>query len=165
MKTREEVLLYAFGGIEDKFVAEAAAARGKRRAAVRRWMKWGLAACIALILVVSVPALLQPGGSSSSSSSVPVTSGELQSMICVNGTVYGISAEEPYDSYRSDFVYLGKIASAVSSDEYPEEEMQSNDGELVGAAVYQYEEELVVCIDGQYWVYEPMVAEGETGDE
>ncbi len=151
MRERAETLLYAMGGIDDRFITEAVEANGKKKLHIHTWMKWGLAACLALALAVSVPALLDSGGRSSSSSD---GSGDLQPMIYVNGEVYGISAEESYDSYQDEFVYIGEITSAVGSGDYPEEEMQSNDEELIGASVYQYGDDVVVCVDGRYWIYE-----------
>ncbi len=151
MRERAEVLLYAMGDIDDRFITEAAEATGKKKIHIHTWMKWGLAACLALVLAVSVPTLLDSGGRTSSSSD---GTGDLQPMIYVNGEVYGISAEESYDSYQGEFVYIGEITSAVDSDEYPEDELQSNDEELIGASVYQYGDDVVVCIDGRYWIYE-----------
>lgn len=147
MRERAEALLYAIGNIDDRFITEVAESNAKKNRYTHRWMKWGLVACFALILAISVPTLLNSGNRSN-------ISGDIQPMIYVNGEVYGISAEEPYDSYQSEFVYIGEITSAVDSDEYPDEEMQSNDMEIIGASVYQYGDDMVVYIDGQYWIYE-----------
>ncbi len=147
MRERAGVLLYAIGNIDDSFITEAAEPTAKKNIYAHRWMKWGLVACFALILAISVPTLLNFSNRSN-------ISGDIQPMIYVNGEVYGISSEEPYDSYQSEFVYIGEITSAVDSDEYPDEEMQSNDKEIIGASVYQYGDDMVVYIDGQYWVYE-----------
>ncbi len=147
MRERAEVLLYAIGNINDEFITEVSKSNDKKNIYTHRWIKWGLAACFALILAISVPTLLNFGNRSN-------ISGDIQPMIYVNGEVYGISSEEPYDSYQSEFVYIGEITSAVDSDEYPDEEMQSNDKEIIGASVYQYGDDMVVYIDGQYWIYE-----------
>ncbi len=147
MRERAEILLYAIGNINDEFITEATESNDKKNTCTHRWIKWGLAACFILILAISVPTLLNFGNRSN-------VSEDIQPKIYVNGEVYGISAEEPYDSYQSEFVYIGEITTAVDSGEYPEEEMQSNDKEIIGASVYQYGDDMVVYIDGQYWIYE-----------
>ena len=40
-----------------------------------------------------------------------------------------------------------------SSSEEPKENFQAND-DIVGAAVYQYGDRIVVEIEGKYWLYE-----------
>ena len=40
-----------------------------------------------------------------------------------------------------------------SSSEEPKENFQAND-DIVGAAVYQYGDSIVVEIEGKYWLYE-----------
>ena len=41
----------------------------------------------------------------------------------------------------------------VSSSEEPKENFQAND-DIVGAAVYQYGDNIVVEFEGKYWLYE-----------
>ena len=75
-------------------------------------------------------------------------------MVCVNDTLYQIAENQPELAGReSEFVFLGEIESRVSAAQRPEENFQAND-EIVGASVYQYGEDVVVRIDGTYWLYE-----------
>ena len=53
----------------------------------------------------------------------------------------------------SSFKLLGKIENTVSSSEEPKENFQAND-DIVGAAVYQYGDNIVVEFEGKYWLYE-----------
>ena len=54
---------------------------------------------------------------------------------------------------KSSFNLLGKIENTVSSSEEPKENFQAND-DIVGAAVYQYGDNIVVEFEGKYWLYE-----------
>lgn len=54
---------------------------------------------------------------------------------------------------ESELVYLGEIQSQVSSSQKPTEDFQADD-EIIGSKVYRYGENVVVEIDGRYWVYE-----------
>ena len=79
--------------------------------------------------------------------------GDIAPMIYVNDTLYITSpAQEGYAEWREEFSYLGKIESEVSSDREPEENFQANDP-IIGCEVYQYGEDIVVKINGKYWLY------------
>ncbi len=71
----------------------------------------------------------------------------------VNRETCNASEIDPLDRWQSEFVYLGTITSAVDSDQYPEEEFQSNEASDIGLPVYRYGDDLVLCFNGQYWVY------------
>ena len=63
---------------------------------------------------------------------------------------------------ESQFIYLGEIESKVSSSQEPKENFQAND-DIVGAKVYQYENDIVILIDGKYFLYSNLEnAENET---
>ena len=84
---------------------------------------------------------------------VPI-SGDIAPMVYVNDTLYRIVDLQPnFADEKSSFNLLGKIESTVSSSEEPKENFQANDG-IVGAAVYQYGDRIVVEIEGKYWLYE-----------
>ena len=75
-------------------------------------------------------------------------------MVYVNDTLYQIVDPQPnFADEKSAFNLLGKIESTVSSSEEPKENFQAND-DIVGAAVYQYGDSIVVEIEGKYWLYE-----------
>ena len=80
-------------------------------------------------------------------------------MVYVNDTLYIQSSDQKgYPEQKDDFVYLGKILSDVTNyqgdgaDGIPKENFQANDP-IVGCEVYQYGENIVVKINGSYWLY------------
>ena len=74
---------------------------------------------------------------------VPI-SGDIAPMVYVNDTLYQIVDPQPnFADEKSAFKLLGKIESTVSSSEEPKENFQAND-DIVGAAVYQYGDNIVV---------------------
>ena len=84
---------------------------------------------------------------------VPIC-GDIVPMVYVNDTLYRIVDPHPnFADEKSSFNLLGKIESTVSSSEEPKENFQAND-DIVGAAVYQYGDSIVVEIEGKYWLYE-----------
>ena len=83
---------------------------------------------------------------------VPIC-GDIVPMVYVNDTLYRIVDPQPnFADEKSSFNLLGKIESTVSSSEEPKENFQAND-DIVGAAVYQYGDSIVVEIEGKYWLY------------
>lgn len=77
-----------------------------------------------------------------------------QHMVYVNDTLYQIVDSQPnFADEKSSFNLLGKIENTVSSSEEPKENFQAND-DIVGAAVYQYGDNIVVEFEGKYWLYE-----------
>ena len=84
---------------------------------------------------------------------VPIC-GDIVPMVYVNDTLYRIVDPQPnFADEKSSFNLLGKIESTVSSSEEPKENFQANE-DIVGAAVYQYGDSIVVEIEGKYWLYE-----------
>lgn len=84
---------------------------------------------------------------------VPIC-GDIVPMVYVNDTLYRIVDPQPnFADEKSSFNLLGRIESTVSSSEEPKENFQAND-DIVGAAVYQYGDSIVVEIEGKYWLYE-----------
>lgn len=80
-------------------------------------------------------------------------SGDLSPMVYVNDTLYRCTSSQPdLTGKEGQLVYLGAISSKVSSSQYPQADFQAND-DIVGSAVYQFGEDIVVEIDGQYWSY------------
>ncbi|WP_286156612.1 hypothetical protein [Parabacteroides goldsteinii] len=86
-------------------------------------------------------------------------------MIYVNDTLYKQSTNQiSFDELRDDFVYLGVIESDITNlqnnigagntlDGVPKENFQANHP-IVGSEVYQYGNDIVVRIEGKYWLYE-----------
>ena len=80
-------------------------------------------------------------------------SGDLSPMVYVNDTLYRCTSSQPdLTGKEGQLVYLGAISSKVSSSQYPQADFQAND-DIVGSAGYQFGEDIVVEIDGQYWSY------------
>lgn len=80
-------------------------------------------------------------------------------MVYVNDRLYRQSpAQTSYEEERGDFIYLGEIESDVTNDQsstdgLPKENFQANHP-IVGAKVWQYGEDIVILINGKYWLYE-----------
>lgn len=86
-------------------------------------------------------------------------------MICVNDTLYKQCTNQiSFDELKDNFVYLGDIESNITSlqnnsgaentlDGIPKENFQANHP-IVGSEVYQYGNDIVVRIEGKYWLYE-----------
>ena len=93
----------------------------------------------------------------------PPVSGDLAPMVYVNNKLYQYADSQPsLTDKESQFIYLGEIESKVSSSQEPKENFQAND-DIVGAKVYQYENDIVILIDGKYFLYSNLEnAENET---
>lgn len=81
-------------------------------------------------------------------------------MIFVNDVLYKQpTIETSYDELKDDFVYLGVVESDIThlqvanNDGIPKENFQANHS-VVGSAIYQYNDNIVVEINGKYWLYE-----------
>ena len=85
------------------------------------------------------------------------TSCDAAPMVYVNDTLFQKSLEEVfYEELLQEFVYVGKIESDITSDgtgSIPEKNLQANTP-IEGSEVYSYGENVVVYINGLYWLYE-----------
>ena len=141
---KKEEFCEIFGDINEKYIKEARTHQKNKKFG---WLKWGaMAACVCfMICAFAIPRLFEKPNNS--------TSGDLSPMICVNNTLYRVANNQPdLTGKESQLVYLGTISSKVSSSQYPKENFQAND-DIVGSVVYQFGEDIVVEIDGQYWSY------------
>lgn len=149
----------AMGELDSKYVDEAINYKKKARKPV--WAKWEtVAACLALVCVAAI--CLFPNNNDS-----VTTPGiaDAAPMIYVNDTLYRQSTSQTsFNEMKDDFVYLGIIESDVTNfqgtndagnylDGIPKENFQANHP-IVGAEVYQYGDNIVVEIEGKYWLYE-----------
>lgn len=105
-------------------------------------------------LIEAVQALIENGELDlGTGQTISVSAADVAPMVYVNDTLYKQSGDQQgYPEYRDEFVYLGKIESQVSSEGAPQENFQANDP-IIGCEVYQYGEDLVVYINGSYWLY------------
>ena len=132
------------------------------------WLKWGaIAACLCLIVAATfaIPRtpISTPGDNQHMDAGDPSLdgdpsgygqSGDSAPMICVNRALYQIVGNQPdMTGAEDEFSYLGEILSEVNSSQKPTEGFQAN-GDIIASKVYQYGEDVVVEIDGQYWFYE-----------
>ena len=145
----------AMNKLDHKYIEEALNYKRKTKKIVR--IKWGvMAACLCLIIcVATIPRLLN--------GSDPSVSGDLAPMVYVNNKLYQYTGSHPnLTDKESQFIYLGEIESKVSSSQEPKENFQAND-DIVDAKVYQYENDIVILIDGEYFLYDNLEnAENET---
>lgn len=109
------------------------------------------------------------------------SSADAPPMVYVNGTLYRQYPQQiSYEEKKAGFLYLGSIQSHVNgdgqhtveesdisadgtlqhaADGIPKENLQANTP-IVGAEVYQYNNDIAVLTDGKYWLYEPLSGEG-----
>lgn len=150
----------AMSELDSKYVDEAV--NYKKKAQKPVWVKWGaVAACLALVCVAAIS--LFPNNNDES----VITPGiaDAAPMIYVDDTLYKQSTSQTsFNELKDDFVYLGVIESDVTNfqgtndagnylDGIPKENFQANHP-IVGAEVYQYGDNIVVEIEGKYWLYE-----------
>lgn len=80
-------------------------------------------------------------------------------MVYVNDRLYKQSpAQTSFEEEKEEFVYLGEIESDVTDDQSPTDGLPKRNFQanhpIVGAKVWQYGENIVVLINGKYWLYE-----------
>ncbi len=120
------------------------------------WMKWAaMAACLCLVVVgvLTIPNL-QNGQQQGQGNTVQ----DIAPMVYVNDTLYKQSAKQiSYTQLKEEFVYLGEIESEVSNngitDGIPKKNFQANHS-IIGSMVYEYGGDIVIEINGKYWLYE-----------
>lgn len=161
---KEKRLLNALGQVDEKYIEEAALNRHTSKSG---WLRWGaVAACLCLIAWAAfvIPGMLPSvhgnnhhldAGTLDGDPNGYRASGDIAPMVCVNRVLYQIAGSQPDLSGKEDeFFYLGEISSKVSSSQKPTEDFQAND-DIIGSKIYQYDgENVVVEINGQYWLYE-----------
>ena len=150
---KKEELFNIIGEVDEQKVAAAGMAMNTKKKSRPVWLKWGaMAACLCLVICAfAIPRLFEKPDNSAS--------GDLSPMIYVNDTLYRITSDQPdLTGKESQLVYLGTISSKVSSSQYPKENFQAND-DIVGSEVYQFGEDIVVEINGKYWLYENYISD------
>ncbi|ENY8403242.1 TPA: entericidin like toxin protein [Clostridioides difficile] len=164
MKEKETSKLYnSITNVNNQFIEEAQTTKKNKN----NWIKWVVtaAACLTLICVVAINYLPH------TEDDIVTTPGvaDAPPMVCVNGKLYKQSIEQvSYDEIKSEFIYLGKIESDVTNSQtastngVPKENFQANHP-IVGAEVYQYNVDIVIQINGKYWLYE--VLDNENSNE
>lgn len=160
----------AMSELDSKYIDEAFNYKKKAKKPV--WVKWGaMAACLCLIVVaiITVPSMLTSQESDGGAGGTIV---DAPPMVYVNDTLYKQSTKQTsYNELKDDFAYLGVIESDITnlqsnsngnaSDGIPKENFQANHP-IVGAKVYQYGNNIVVEIEGKYWLYEKVLQEAPT---
>ena len=153
---KKEDLAEVIGNINEKHVAEARAEHKVKKLA---WLKWGaVAAC--LCLVVAGAFVMRPDNDPDDDTGVSASVADVAPMVCVDNVLYKQSAKQiSYTERQSAFIYVGKIESDITKnqsapgDGVPTENFQANHP-IVGAEVYQYGNDVVIQIHGEYWLYE-----------
>ena len=150
--TRED-LFEVLGDLEDDLVLEARMDKRRRPS----WRAIVPAACLCAVAVVAVLWLRSPPMDSGSLDGEPWgynKSCEAAPMVCVGRGLYRIMEEQPeLEGREAELFYLGEISSRVDSSQKPRVDFQAND-DIIGAKVYKFDENIVVDIDGKYWLYE-----------
>ena len=150
--TRED-FFEVLGDLEDDLVLEARMDKRRRPS----WRAIVPAACLCAVAVAAVLWLRSPPMDSGNLDGEPWgynKSCEAAPMVCVGRGLYRIMGEQPeLEGREAEFFYLGEISSRVDSSQKPRVDFQAND-EIIGAKVYKFDENIVVDIDGKYWLYE-----------
>ena len=117
-----------------------------------------MAACLCLVVVgtLVVPSLINntPVGDIDT----PPVVADIAPMVCINGELYrDASTQISHTELNEETAYLGKIESEISnsygvSDGIPKENFQANHS-VVDSEVYQYGDDIVIKINGKYWLY------------
>ena len=146
----------AMSEVNDRYYEEAAQYERKRKKPA--WTKWAaMVACLCLVVAagIIVPKLINPAQVESSSQ----FAADAAPMVYVNDTLYRQSTTQTsYAELNEEFIYLGEIESEVINDQsisdgIPKKNFQANHP-IVGTKVYQYGDNIVVEINGKYWLYE-----------
>ncbi len=149
----------AMSELDTKYMDEAINYKKKSQKPI--WVKWGVvAACLAFVCVAAI-SLFPRNNDRVTTPGIA----DAAPMIYVNDTLYKQSASQTsFNQWKEDFVYLGIIETDVTNfqgtdnagnylDGIPKENFQANHP-IVGAGVYQYGDDIVVEIEGKYWLYE-----------
>lgn len=155
---KEKHILSVFGQVNEDYIEQAASTIGRsQKSQKQKWIKWAaMAACLCIMVVgvLTIPNLQnepQHGQGNNTQDIAP--------MVCINDTLYKQSTKQiAYAELNEDFVYLGEIESEVSSDNsitdgIPKKNFQANHA-IVGSKVYQFGDDIVIEIKGEYWLYE-----------
>ncbi|MDE7325296.1 MAG: hypothetical protein K2N63_03310 [Lachnospiraceae bacterium] len=135
----------AMGEVNNKYVDEAICYQSKKKNS--KWIKWVVtaAACLTFICVVTINYFPPNEGDIVTIPGIA----DAAPMVCVNGKLYKQSTGQiSYHKIKSEFIYLGIVESDVtnnqtSTDGLPKENFQANHP-IVGAEVYQYNEDIVI---------------------
>lgn len=162
---KEERILSVLGQVDEKYIKEADPMNKTKKK--NSWLKWGAAAaCLCMVIAgaFTMWPSQSPGGEMVSSSGVA----DVAPMVYVNDTLYKQSTKQTsYAELKDDFVYIGKVENDITSDQsvtsdgVPKENFQSNTP-IVGAEIYQYGDDIVVQISGEYWLYEVLEDESNS---
>ena len=118
-----------------------------------------MAACLCLVVVGAFVAPTLVGQTPNGDIESSLLVADAAPMVCVNDILYKQSTSQTsYAELKEEFVYLGEIESEVSNDQsisdgIPNKNFQANHP-IVGSKVYQFGDDLVVEINGKYWLYE-----------
>ena len=149
---KKEALFNIIGEVDEQKVTAAGMAMNTKKTSRPVWMKWGaMVACLCLVVVgaLVVPTLIN---------NTPVVA-DIAPMVCINGELYrDVSTQISYTELNEETAYLGKIESEISnsygvSDGIPKENFQANHS-IVGSEVYRYGDDILIEINGKYWLYE-----------
>ncbi len=163
---RKEDLYEGFGALNDEVLqrSEKTEAAIRKRNISKTIKIGGMVACFMVALGIGVFFI-------NSNKTTGTENGEIEEghsvaiypdvapMVYVNGTLFKKSLEDVcYEEALEAFVYIGKIESDITSnqtstDGVPKEHLQANTP-IVGAEVYEYGDNIVVNVNGIYWLYE-----------
>ena len=150
---RKEEFFEVLGELDASFVMGA-------KADMKREVNWKIWGLIAACFVVIISAGVFTFRFRRDNNNIVSESGAADAapMVYVNDTLYIQSADQQgYPNFKDDFIYLGQIVSDITdnqstTDGIPKENFQANHP-IVGCAVYQYGENIVVKINDAYWLY------------
>lgn len=144
---RKEEFFEVLGELDDDMVEEAKTT-GKKKAYQKVWGP--IAACFAVVCAAAFCFI-----NLNTEEVPPQGIADFPPMVYVNDTLYIQSGDQQsYAEQKDEFLYLGTVQSTTATCEAsaPNRNFQAN-SLIVGCEIYQYGENIVVRINGSYWLY------------
>lgn len=150
-------LYEAIGDIKDKHISKA---KQNKKPHLSALAKWGfIAACLCIVVIGAFT--MRPDNEDVPEDNIVTSSScaDVAPMVYINDTLYKQSVKQThFDTLQEDFIYIGTIESDITADQstandgVPKENYQSNTP-IVGAEIYQYDNDIVVKINDVFWLY------------
>lgn len=151
-------LYRGFNNVDEDILERSESVKGNRKKTLL--VKWGIIAACLCVLIIGAITVFSDNRESMEENVVSSSVADVAPMVCVDGVLYQQSVIS-YAEAKSEFVYLGKIETHItngsdeSSDGIPKENFQAN-VPIVGSEVYEYGNNIVIRINGKYWLHEPL---------
>ena len=150
-------LAFIIGEIDDDLIVGAIQDNTETRERVFPvWRKYATIAASVAIVISIIVGLHINSYFRSPNSPIPA---DIAPFICVNEMLYNDTSKQlSFDDIEGQLVFIGEIESETTYDPQksyglPTEHLQANRS-IIGSKVYQYGDDIVVEINGKYWLFE-----------